>query len=125
MTFELIANTPVDDGLTWVWHGALAQAQNVPHSEEDIAAAREIQAGALHAFAADFDVWKHKRPAIKIMQLKKDGPFKHVRKWYGQFYDERGRAGEYHGELNGAHHILEFDRPGEAHSKLDEGLFGT
>ena len=41
---------------------------------------------ALFAFGADFDVWKHKRPALRIMQLKKDGPFKHVRKWYAQFY---------------------------------------
>jgi 3-ketosteroid 9alpha-monooxygenase subunit A len=36
LTFELIANTPVDDGVSRVWHAALAQAQNVPHSEEDI-----------------------------------------------------------------------------------------
>jgi len=83
LTFELIANTPVDDGVTRVWHAALARASNVPHTDADIAAAREIQAGALFAFSADFDVWRHKRPALKIMQMKKDGPFKLVRKWYG------------------------------------------
>ncbi len=125
LTYELIANTPVDDGVTKAWHGALARARSVPHSEEDIAAAREIQAGALHAFAADFDIWRHKRPALRIMQMKKDGPFKLVRRWYGQFYDQITQAGEYHAELNGTHHIKDFDAPGEAHQKLDKGLFGT
>jgi len=125
LTFELIANTPVDDGVSKVWHAALGRARNVPHTEQDIAAAKEIQAGALLAFSADFDVWKHKRPAIRIMQMKKDGPFKLVRKWYGQFYDEKSKAGEYHAELNGKHHIQQFDRPTEEHLKLDAGLFGT
>ena len=125
LTFELIANTPVDDGVTRVWHGALARSQNVPPTEADIAAAREVQAGALHAFAADFDVWRYKRPAIKIMQLKKDGPFKLVRRWYAQFFDERARVGDYHAELNGMHHIRDFDHPGEIHRELEVGLFGT
>jgi 3-ketosteroid 9alpha-monooxygenase subunit A len=125
LTFELIANTPVDDGVTKVWHAALAQAKNVPHTEEDIAAAKEIQAGALFAFSADFDVWRHKRPALRIMQMPKDGPFRIVRQWYSQFYDERSKAGEYHSELNGAHHIKDFDQPSDEHRKLDVGLFGN
>lgn len=125
LTFELIANTPVDNGVSKVWHAALAQASNVPHTEQDIATAKEIQAGALFAFSADFDVWAHKRPALKIMQMKKDGPFRTLRKWYSQFYDESAKAGEYHSELNGTHHIQNFDQPGDEHSKLDVGLFGS
>jgi 3-ketosteroid 9alpha-monooxygenase subunit A len=125
LTFELIANTPVEDGVSRVWHGALAQAQSVPHSDADIAAAREIQAGALHAFSADFDVWRHKRPALKIMQLKTDGPFRLVRKWYGQFFDERAGSAAYHSELNGAHHIPDFDKPGEVHRAMEAGLFDS
>ena len=126
LTFELICNTPVDDGVSKIWHGALAQAQSVPHTEADIAAAKEVQAGALQAFAADFDVWKHKRPALRIMQLKRDGPFKHVRQWYAQFYDDREKTAGYHADLNGKHHIQKFDMPSEEHLKLDQGLrFGT
>ena len=125
LTFELIANTPVDDGVSKVWHAALARAQNVPHTEEDIATAKGIQAGALQAFAADFDVWRHKRPALKIMAMKRDGPFKLVRKWYSQFYDERSKAAEFHGELNGKYHVKDLDLPSEEQLKLDVGLFGT
>ena len=54
LTYELIANTPVEDGVTKVWHGALTRAQNVPHTEADIAAARTVQAGALQAFFGGF-----------------------------------------------------------------------
>jgi 3-ketosteroid 9alpha-monooxygenase subunit A len=123
LTFELIANTPVDDGVTKVWHGALAQAQNVPHSDEDIAAARAVQEGALQAFAADFDVWRHKRPAIRVMQLPNDGPFKIVRKWYGHFYDSQENAANYLDEANGFYYVPNLEKPGENARQLDVGLF--
>ena len=123
LTYELIAHTPVEDGLSKVWHGALTRAASVPPSQEDIAAARQVQAGALAAFAADFDVWRYKRPAIRIMQLRKDGPFRTLRKWYAQFYDQRSKAGDYHAQVNGHYHIPDFGKPGERHQALDQGLF--
>ena len=123
LTYELIAHTPVEDGLSKVWHGALTRAASVPPSQEDIAAARQVQAGALAAFAADFDVWRYKRPAIRIMQLRKDGPFRTLRKWYAQFYDQRSKAGAYHAQVNGRYHIPDFGKPGERHQALDQGLF--
>ena len=118
----MIANTPVEDGITRVWHAALAKAQNVPHTAEDIAAAKEVQAGALHAFAADFDVWKHKRPAIRIMQLKTDGPFNMNRKWYKQFYDAADNSSIYTDESNGIHQIPNFPAPSQDVKYLEEGL---
>ena len=123
LTYELIAHTPVEDGVSKVWHGALTRAANIPPSQEDIAAARQVQAGALAAFAADFDVWHYKRPAIRIMQLRKDGPFRTLRKWYAQFYDQRSKVGSYHAQVNGRHHIPDFGKPGERHQALDQGLF--
>ncbi|MBQ77318.1 MAG: (2Fe-2S)-binding protein [Cellvibrionales bacterium] len=122
ITYELIANTPVEDGVTRVWHAALAKAQNIPHSAEDIAAAKEVQAGALHAFSADFDVWKHKRPAIRIMQLKADGPFNLNRKWYKQFYDALDNSTIYTDESNGIHQIPNFPAPSKDVQYLEEGL---
>jgi 3-ketosteroid 9alpha-monooxygenase subunit A len=124
-TYELIANTPVDDGVSQCWHAVLYKGQNVPPSEEDRTAAKGAQEAALFAFGADFDVWKHKRPAIRVMQMKRDGPFKHVRKWYGQFYAERDSIGEYHEELNGVMHIERFDQPDQDHRDFDQDLFGT
>ena len=123
LTYELIAHTPVEDGVSKVWHGALTRAANTPPTQEDIAAARQVQAGALTAFAADFDVWRHKRPAIRIMRLRKDGPFNTLRKWYAQFYDKRAKAGAYHAQVNGRYFIPDFDKPGERHQALDQGLF--
>jgi len=123
LTFELIANTPVDDGVSKVWHAALAQAQQVPHSEADIAAAKEIQAGALFAFSADFDVWAHKRPALRIMQMRNDGPFKTIRQWYGQFYDAPANAGTYSEAVDGRYYVDNLGKPGAEHSELDQGLF--
>jgi 3-ketosteroid 9alpha-monooxygenase subunit A len=124
ITFELIANTPVDDGVSKVWHAALAQAQSMPHSAEDLAMAKQVQEGALAAFGADFDVWRHKKSAIKVMQIKSDGPFNKGRKWYSQFYDIRANAGKYQSDVNGLHYIEngKMEKPNDEAYALDEGI---
>lgn len=123
LTYELIANTPVDDGVSKVWHAALARGVGDTPTEEDIAVAKGIQAGALEAFAADFDVWKHKRSAVRIIQLPKDGPFNVGRKWYKQFYDSVANATTYQGEVNGIHQIKDFPVPDDKARALDGDLF--
>jgi 3-ketosteroid 9alpha-monooxygenase subunit A len=120
--YELIANTPVDDGLTRCWHGCLFKGSTNPASEEDQAAARAAQAGALEAFGADFNVWQYKRPALKIMQLKTDGPFRTGRKWYSQFFAEPDTAAGIRAELNGILHTQGMATPQEANHDIDEGL---
>lgn len=122
ITYELIANTPIDDGVSKVWHAALAKGQNPTPSAEDIETAKGIQAGALQAFAADFDVWRHKRSAVRIIQLPNDGPFNLNRKWYKQFYDTRANTANYHNELNGQHYIPSLAKPDDTARALDEGL---
>lgn len=109
--YELIANTPVDDGVTQAWHGVIMKGQSTPPSEEDIQGAKEAQAGALQAFSADFDVWKNKKSAIKVMQLKSDGPFRTVRKWVNQFYMPREDAKKVQQELNGVLPLENFPQP--------------
>jgi 3-ketosteroid 9alpha-monooxygenase subunit A len=109
--FELIAATPVRDGVTKAWHGVIIKGQSTPPSAEDIEAGKGAQAGALQAFAADFDVWANKRSAIKVMQLKKDGPFRTVRKWAGQFYMSREDAKAVQVEVNGIHAVPDFPQP--------------
>jgi len=109
--FELIANTPVEDGVTQAWHGVLMKGQNVPPSEADIDGAKQAQAGALVAFSADFDVWKNKKSALTVMQLKTDGPFRTIRKWVGQFYMPREAAKAVQEELNGVVAALNFPQP--------------
>ena len=122
-SFELIANTPIEDGVSKVWHAALAKAVNATPTAEDIEMAKQVQAGALEAFAADFDVWRHKRSATRIIQLPNDGPFNKGRKWYKQFYSQRSLAGEFHTELNGTYHIATLEKPPAADTAaLEVGL---
>ncbi|GAA4104050.1 Rieske 2Fe-2S domain-containing protein [Zhongshania borealis] len=122
LTYELIANTPVDDGLVKVWHGALSRASNIPPTESDIAGAREIQAGALKAFSSDFSIWKHKKPALRVLQIASDGQFAKGRIWYKQFYDQPENAGGYHEKVNGKHHVKGLETPSFEVLALEEGL---
>lgn len=109
--FELIANTPVKDGVCKAWHGVLSFASQVPPGEEDLANAKQAQAGALAAFSTDFEIWKHKLPAITVMQTKNDGQFKTQRKWVSQFYMSEQDAQAVKKELNGIITINDFPQP--------------
>jgi 3-ketosteroid 9alpha-monooxygenase subunit A len=120
--FELIANTPVDDGVVKCWHGILFRGSEGGATDADRAAAQAAQAGALEAFGADFNVWKYKRPALKIMQLKTDGPFRTNRKWYSQFYATPEQALAIQAELNGFHHTQDMATPADANHNIDDGL---
>lgn len=122
ITFELICNTPVDDGVSKVWHAALSRADNVPPSAEDLERKKMVQQGALEVFGADFDIWKTKKPALRIIQLPNDGPFNLGRKWYAQFYDKREKAAEYRSECNGVHHCGNLEKPSDDARQMDEGL---
>ena len=120
--YELIANTPVEDGLTKCFHGCLYKGSAAQATDEDREAARQAQAGALEAFGADFNVWANKRPAIKIMQLKTDGPFRTGRKWYSQFFAAPDDAAALQKELNGVLHTEGMAKPADSNHNIDEGL---
>lgn len=109
--YEFIAGTPVSNGTTKAWHGALSFAQNVPHTEEDIQTAKALQAGVLEAFATDFEVWKNKSAAVKVMQSKHDGNFRAVRDWAGQFYMPREDAKAVQEKHNGVLPVRAFPQP--------------
>ncbi|MBB3048049.1 3-ketosteroid 9alpha-monooxygenase subunit A [Litorivivens lipolytica] len=123
ITYELIANTPVDDGVSKVWHAALAQGSSDTPSAEDIEAAKQIQAGALAAFAADFSVWKNKGSATRILQIQTDGPFATGRRWYKQFYDKAENAGTYQEKANGVHHVKNMATPPQEAMDFEGDLF--
>jgi len=120
--FELIANTPIDDGKIKAWHGCLVRAAGEVVTDEDRELARMQQAGALEAFATDFQIWRYKRPATKIMALKKDGPFKTGRQWYSQFYQPRSDAQGTAQALNGIYHVPDVDTPADRQHAIDDGL---
>ncbi len=96
-----IANTQVDEGVTKVWHGLMVQVPKAPPSEEDLGAVAAYQQASHDAFNQDFDVWKHKRPAIQPLQVIGDGPFGKLRQWASQFYNPRDKAKKIQASING------------------------
>ncbi len=98
-----IANTPVDDGVTRVWHGLLVKSPHPVARPEDVIAARAFQEASRVAFSQDFEVWTHKAPALKVLQVNNDGPFNLERIWYRQFFNPRARAAEFHKRVDGLH----------------------
>jgi len=101
----IIAHTPVEDGLTKVWHGLMVKSPSggIP-TEQDIATGRAYQEASRQAFAQDFEIWTYKKPASSILQLPEDGPFHKVKLWASQFYNPRSmtpdilrRAEGFHG----------------------------
>ncbi|NIB37985.1 Rieske (2Fe-2S) protein [Pseudomaricurvus alkylphenolicus] len=123
LIYELIANTPVEDGKVRVWHGALVRSANEVATEADIAKAREAQAGALQSFSSDFTVWKNKRPATQIMKVPTDGPFHKIRAWHQQFYCEADKVSELQAKHNGIYHVRGMETPDDDARSLDVGLF--
>jgi len=123
LSYELIANTPVEDGKVKVWHAALYRGKNSVADEKDIAAAREVQVGALLSFSADFDVWKYKKSAAKMIQLPTDGPFSTVRNWYKQFYVDPKDVKQQQDSVNGTHHVPTLAIPSHEAREIEIGLF--
>jgi 3-ketosteroid 9alpha-monooxygenase subunit A len=109
--YELIANTPVEDGKIKVWHGALHKSANPVATDEDRAIAKEVQVGALAAFAADFSVWANKRSATRIIQLPTDGPFNRGRDWYRQFHLEVDNIAAQQDKVNGKAYVKDMPEP--------------
>ncbi|WP_269618175.1 Rieske 2Fe-2S domain-containing protein [Zhongshania sp. BJYM1] len=103
-SIELIANTPVTDGRVKLWHGLLVNSGVDQPSDIDINEARQLQAGALDSLAADFGIWKNKKPALRVLQLKSDGPFNTGRIWHKQFYRGSDDAIAIQESVNGIHH---------------------
>lgn len=123
LTYEMIANTPVEDGRIRVWHACLSLAAEGRPTDTDRETARQVQAGALQAFAADFEIWQFKRPALKVMQVPTDGPFGKVRRWHSQFYMSREAGEKIRKDLNGLHLTRDAEPAGDRLADLGEGLF--
>ncbi|GAB3103957.1 Rieske (2Fe-2S) protein [Aestuariicella hydrocarbonica] len=123
LTYELIANTPVEDGVTKVWHACLTPAAGDSVTEADIEHARQVQAGALEAFAADFEIWKYKKPALRAMQMPVDGPFFKGRKWINQFYANTEESTAIQQAVNGTYLTEHLPAPDSTARELESGLF--
>ena len=104
-SYFLIAHTPVDDGLIHVWHTLVLKSAHPIATAEDAQVARQFQDVSLQAFAQDFDLWMHKRPANRVLQVRGDGHYQRLRQWNRQFYNPRARRAELTRELDGRYAI--------------------
>jgi len=114
-SFIMIANTPVEDGVTRAWHALMVKVHDGSRdiTDEDRAAAAEYQEGSRLAFAQDVEIWANKRACLNPMAIPKDGPFGKVRQWYAQFHKPRAEAARIQERLNGLVVTLD-QRPGKS-----------
>ena len=97
----IITNTPIEDGVTKVWHALMVHSGKAKATEEDVPMGRAYQEASRQAFAQDFEIWTYKKPAIQILQVPEDGPFHKGRIWYSQFFNERAKAKAIQARIDG------------------------
>jgi 3-ketosteroid 9alpha-monooxygenase subunit A len=101
---QLICVTPIEDGTCRLWQTTLVKA---PAGMEP-ANAQKFRDALSHQFGEglmrDAEVWRMKKPALHVMQLPSDGPFRQSRVWYSQFYNPRDKAEEIVRRVSGKHY---------------------
>ena len=86
------AHTPTDDGKVRGFHGTMMRALGAVPDKEDRRVHAEIARISLGQFNQDMEIFKRKRPTLKVVQIPGDGPFRRYRQWYSQFYEPRART---------------------------------
>lgn len=101
---QFICVTPIDDGTCRMWQAGMVRSPSGVRDE----AGRTYREGLNHTFGngllRDGEIWATKRPALKVMQMPSDGPFRQTRIWYSQFYNPRARADEIVARVAGRHY---------------------
>lgn len=115
MRYEFIANTSVENGISRVLHAALSLNTDNLHETEARERARVEQAGALETFASEFEIWKNKAPALKVMQTQHDGRFRTLRQWVGHLYMPLDEAQALQQSIDGVHTVPGFPDASQRH----------
>ena len=112
-TFMLLANTPIEDGRTRIWHAAMIRMNDGsrPLTDEERTAAFSYQDQLCVGLFQDVEIWANKRPCINPLAVPADGPYGRLRTWYKQFYNDRARAAEIQSRVNGT--VVTLDEPGD------------
>lgn len=119
---QLVCATPVEDGESRLWSVAMMRTMTGQIDDQ----AKEIRANYANALLGglreDGEVWKHKRPATRIMQVPCDGPFRKARAWYSQFYNPRHKTTEILAGVTGIHAVRGITRWSDSeYAKVTEG----
>jgi 3-ketosteroid 9alpha-monooxygenase subunit A len=100
---QLICHTPVEDGQARLWQACMLKSPTGAVDDTARAAHERFRGLMCGGLMKDAEVWKHKRPALQIMQLPSDGPFRQSRVWYSQFYNPRDKAAAILARVEGKH----------------------
>lgn len=110
-TFMLVANTPIEDGRTRLWHAAMIQMNDGarPLTDEERTIAFNYQEQLRVGLIQDVEIWANKRPCINPLAVPADGPYGRLRGWYKQFFNDRTTAADMQSRINGM--IVSLDEP--------------
>src|SRR3546814_2848796 len=73
------AHTPVEDGKIRGWHGVALQARGERPDDDDFTTYQELRKLSLSQFNQDMEIFKRKRPTLKVVQVPGDGDRKSTR----------------------------------------------
>ena len=100
---QIICVTPIDDGSSRLWQAIMMKRPAGLSREQAQAARQKLNDATVSGLMADVEIWAVKKPAINVMQMPGDGPFRQSRIWYSQFYNPRAKAPEIAGRVAGKH----------------------
>ncbi len=89
---QIICVTPIEDGTCRLWQAAMLKIPQGLSAEQAEIARERLSASMGNGLMRDGEVWATKRPAINVMQMPGDGPFRQSRVWYSQFYNPREKT---------------------------------
>lgn len=101
---EIICATPIDDGTCRLWQAAMVRPPAGIEGEAAVQFRDAVSGQFGSGLLRDGEVWKAKRPAINVMQLPSDGPFRQSRTWYSQFFNPRAKGAEIAKRIEGRYY---------------------
>jgi 3-ketosteroid 9alpha-monooxygenase subunit A len=116
-THEIICVTPIDDGSCRLWQSAIVKPLNGATGSEAKRYRDEVSAQFGKGLLDDAEIWATKKPAINVMQLPGDGPFRQSRIWYSQFYNPRSKAAGIVARVAGKHYAKGMPGFGPTHTE--------
>lgn len=104
--FQIIAHTPIDDGKARLWQVIMMRSRTGTVDDQARAERDALSTTVIGGLMRDAEVWANKRPAISVMQLPSDGPFRQSRVWYSQFYNARVKVPGILKPVTGKHYAM-------------------
>lgn len=100
---QIICVTPIEDGTCRLWQAAMLKVPEGLSAAEAECARERLSRSFGSGLLRDGEVWAAKKPAIHVMQMPGDGPFRQSRVWYSQFHNPRARSAEIVARVAGVH----------------------